>query len=230
MIKEPQIPLFDLVVSLSKAMDLVSPAIVGHHKRVAYTALSIGAELGLPMEQQNELVLAGALHDSGALSIKERLDALEFDLENPHKHAELGYRLFQSFKPLSNVALLIRYHHVPWNDGEGRAFNGKQVPMGSHILHLADRVDVLTNKQQEVLGQVKEICERLKNHSGKMFMPDVVEGFMSLSTKEYFWLDLVSPAIDSILSHKVRLATILGQTCCTNRNLGEAGKVNKGGI
>ncbi|MBT9132940.1 MAG: 3'3'-cGAMP-specific phosphodiesterase 1 [Firmicutes bacterium] len=208
MIKEPQIPLFDLVVSLSNAMDLVSPAVVGHHKRVAYIAFSIGAELGLPIEQQNELVLAGALHDSGAFSLRDRLDTLQFELENPHKHSELGYLLFQSFEPLSNVALLVRYHHVPWNEGGGHEFKGKQVPMGSHLLHLADRIDVLINKQQEVLGQVKGIGERIKESSGKMFMPEMVEAFMRLATKEYFWLDVVSPSIDSILSNRVKLATI----------------------
>jgi HD-GYP domain-containing protein (c-di-GMP phosphodiesterase class II) len=208
MIKESQIPLFDLVVSLSNAIDLVSPAVVGHHKQVAYIALSIGAALGLPMEQQIELVLAGALHDSGALSLRDRLDTLRFELENPHEHAELGYLLFQRFEPLSNIALLVRYHHVPWNEGGGHEFKGKQVPMCSHILHLADRIDVLISKQQEVLGQVKGIVERIKESSGKMFMPELVEVFMSLATKEYFWLDVVSPSIDSILSNRVRLATI----------------------
>lgn len=208
MIKEPQILLFDLVVSLSNAMDLVSPVVVGHHKRVAYIALSIGEELGLPMEQQNELVLAGVLHDSGALSLRDRLSTLQFELENPHEHAELGYLLLRRFEPLSNAALLVRYHHVPWNEGDGHEFEGKQVPMGSHLLHLADRLEVLISKQQEVLGQVKGIGERIKESSGKMFMPDLVGAFLSLATKEYFWLDIVSTSIDSILSNRVRLATI----------------------
>lgn len=72
--------------------------------------------------------------------------------------------------------------------------------MGSHILHLADRIDVLINKQQEILGQVKGIVERIKEFSGKMFMPELVDAFMSLASKEYFWLSIVSPSIDSILN------------------------------
>jgi HD-GYP domain-containing protein (c-di-GMP phosphodiesterase class II) len=200
--------LFNLVFSLSSAIDLVSPVVVGHQKRVAYIALSIGAELGLPREQQEELLLAGALHDCGAFSLKERLDILRFDHENPHKHAELGYLLLQKFEPLSNIALLVRYHHVPWNEGRGHEFKGEKVPMGSHILHLADRIDVLINKQQEILGQVKGIVERIKEFSGKMFVPELVDAFISLSPKEYFWLSVVSLSIDSILSNRFRSATI----------------------
>jgi len=208
MIKEPQIPLFDLITSLSTAMDLVSSAVVNHHKQVAYIAFSIGAELGLPTEQQNELVLAGALHDIGALSLKDRMDTLQFEVENPHQHAESGYLLLKMFEPLSSAAALVRFHHVPWNERGGSEFKGKQVPLGSHLLHLADRAAVLVNKQQEVLGQVKRVCERLLEHSGKMFMPEQVDAFMSLASREYFWLDIVSPSIGSILSNRARLATI----------------------
>ena len=36
-----RIPLFDLVMSLSSAIDLISPDLVRHHKQVAYIALRI---------------------------------------------------------------------------------------------------------------------------------------------------------------------------------------------
>jgi len=49
----------------------VSPALVDHHKQVAYIASCIGEELGLPLEKQKDLILAGALHDIGALSLAE---------------------------------------------------------------------------------------------------------------------------------------------------------------
>lgn len=74
MIKEPRIPLLDLAICLSNAMDLISPTVVNHHKRVAYIALNIAAEIGLSTEEQNNLLLAGLLHDSGILSLKEKLD------------------------------------------------------------------------------------------------------------------------------------------------------------
>jgi hypothetical protein len=38
---ELNVPLFDMVMCLSDAMDLVSPIVTGHHKRVAYIAYSL---------------------------------------------------------------------------------------------------------------------------------------------------------------------------------------------
>ena len=172
MIKEPRVHLFDIVMCLSGAMDLVNPALVNHHKQVAHIAFSIGTQLGLPNDQRNELVLAGLLHDSGALSLEERLGTLSFELEAPHKHAELGYLLLRNFEPLANVADLVRHHHVPWNAGAGSEFKGRQVLVGSHILHLADRVAVLIDKRQEVVrrnrlaGTVLKHVVDLQIHSG----------------------------------------------------------------
>lgn len=210
MINEPQISLFELVTCLSEATDLVSPALTDHHKQVAYISLCLGKELGLSPENISQLVIAGAFHDIGALSLKERLDALQFELEDPyqHTHAETGYYLLKLFSPLSQIAEVIRFHHVYWNWGKGKQFRGQKVPIESHILHLADRVSVLIDKQREVLSQVSNISEQIENQSGKMFNPGLVEAFTSLANKEFFWLDLVSKSIGSILSNQLSLKTV----------------------
>jgi len=86
-----QIDICDVVTSLSEAVDLVDTRVNHHHKRVAYIAYKISEELGLSARELQEIVIAGQLHDIGALIINAP----------------------------SNVA------------------------MGSHILHLADRVEIL---------------------------------------------------------------------------------------
>ncbi|AZR73977.1 phosphohydrolase [Anoxybacter fermentans] len=208
MIKELHVSLFDIIICLSDALDLISPAVINHHKRVAYIALNIAAEMGLSKEEQTGLIIAGILHDIGAFSLKERLSSLNFELDFPHQHAEKGYFLLKIFEPFARVAPLVRYHHVPWNNGEGSKFKGESVPLGSHILHLADRIDALINKQQEVLGQVKEICEKINQYSGELFIPDLVEVFNRLAEKEYFWLDAVSSSINQVLARKARFITV----------------------
>ncbi|NOY44864.1 MAG: HD domain-containing protein [Deltaproteobacteria bacterium] len=208
MIKEPRVQLFDLIECLSKAMDLVCPSLVNHHERVAYIAFSIGAEIGLPPERLRELVLAGSLHDSGALSLRERLDALRFDVEDPFEHAELGYLLLRSFEPLGAVARLVRHHHVHWDSrGEVSDAAGEDIPLGSHILHLADRVAVLIRDGEDTLGQVRGICEKIVERSGSLFSPELVEVFRSLAVKEYFWLDAASDSPGGVLRSMVGLET-----------------------
>lgn len=204
--KEPRIPLTDLLFCLSDVIDLVSPSVADHHKRVAYIASSIGAEFGLPVEQQNELVLAGILHDVGALSLKQRLDLLQFEVQDPHRHALIGYQLLQPFGPLSEAALLVRYHHASWNGDVGER---EPAPLGSYVLHLADRVDTLMNRQRGISESVRrEVCERIGKLSGQLFMPDLVDAFMHLARREYFWYDIVSPSLDAILSRRVRSVTV----------------------
>ncbi len=201
---ETKIKLLDLIMCLSDAMDFIDPAVVSHHKQVAYIAYSIGTEMGLSLAQQNELLLAGALHDIGAFSLKERKDILQFEIDNPSRHAEAGYALLKLFEPLSSVASIIRFHHISWDQAKRAEFKKQRVPVASHIVHLADRVAILINKKQEVLGQVSGIRERIKDKSGTMFMPQIVDAFMNSSSKEYLWLDIVSPSIHSILSHKLK--------------------------
>jgi HD-GYP domain-containing protein (c-di-GMP phosphodiesterase class II) len=103
---------------------------------------------------------------------------------------------------------MIRFHHRPWDHGSGAAFNGQQVPVASHILHLADRVAVLIQKKYEVLRQVPSICRRVGDEADKMFMPDAVDAFNNLASKEYFWLDIVSPSLQTGFSQKFRQETI----------------------
>jgi len=208
MIRELQISLWDLLMCLANATDLVCPAVADHHKRVAYIAYNIGTELDLPNEEREELAVAGAVHDMGALSVKERLNLLKFEVETPHRHAEQGYLFLRTFAPLADAATLVRFHHVPWNNGRGTEFAGKPVPIGSHILHLADRVAVLIDKRQEILGQVDTIRERIKARSGTMFAPKLVDAFMDLAGKEFFWLDVVSQSTPSVLKARASSGVI----------------------
>ncbi|PRX33495.1 HD domain-containing protein [Orenia metallireducens] len=222
---ELNVPLFDMVMCLSDAMDLVSPIVTGHHKRVAYIASSIGRELELSKEEEKDLIIAGALHDAGAFSLNERMDSVnwnisdevyeetEFFTTGPFyeyvgtiSHAELGYHLIKKFNPFVKIAEIIRYHHVPWENGEGKCFKGEKVPLGSHIIHLADAIDILINKEtseEDILSQSKVISKKILQEVGHNFSLELVEAFLSLAEREAFWFDIVSSAIDRTLSKRV---------------------------
>jgi HD-GYP domain-containing protein (c-di-GMP phosphodiesterase class II) len=75
-------------------------------------------------------------------------------------------------------------------------------------LHLADRVAVLIHKKQEVLYQVPAIRRRIGEETDKLFMPRVVDAFNDLAAKEYFWLDIVSPSLQTGFSQKFKQTTI----------------------
>lgn len=207
MLKESTVPLFDVVMCLSEAADLIAPVIPHHQNQVAYIAFRICEEMGSKELDPDEVALAGAVHDIGAISVKDRKSALDFEFEfhmqEAQEHAFLGYALLKLVEPLSDVAETVKFHHILWNDGAGREFKGEPVPPSSHIIHLADRVAVVVKKDRSVLGQVPEIRKRVAEHSGKMFPPEAVEAFMICSEREAFWLDAFSVSPKDILTTSV---------------------------
>lgn len=205
---EYRIPLLDLVLTMSTAADLVSPAVGGHHKRVTYIAGRLGVELGLPAMAVQDLVVAAALHDIGAFSLQERTDSLEFELVRPQQHAELGFLLLEEIGPLACPAEIIRHHHVRWEGGEGRRERGHDVPELSHVLHLADRIDATALESRNILADARSISERVVAQTGTMFAPDPVEAFRRLAELECFWLDLTSPAVEEVLRRTVVVSVL----------------------
>ena len=164
--KDLQLNLWDLVSSLAKTFDMMSPAVADHCQRVAYLALRLGEELNLPAGELRDIIVAGALHDIGAFSLNERLDILAFEVNKPERHSLAGFLLLKDVPLFSRASSLVRFHHLPWREGEGAAWNGKPVPRISHILHLADRVAVSISRGPAVLGQVAGICETVSRHKG----------------------------------------------------------------
>jgi len=192
---ELSVPLSDLINCLSDTIDLVSPSLADHHKRVALVAYALACQLGLSEAEALDLYFAGNLHDIGALSLTDRVRLIQFEGSEPHHHAETGALLLETFSPLARLGELVRFHHVKWADGAGEVQRDRQVPLGSHILHLADRISVLIGQLDGIhlLVRAPEILARIEEASGDMFSPSLVEAFHDLSSKESFWLGLAFP-------------------------------------
>jgi HD-GYP domain-containing protein (c-di-GMP phosphodiesterase class II) len=200
-----QIALYPLLRNIANATDLISPILVNHHKKVSFIAATLGQTIGLPQAAVEQLAIAGAVHDIGGLSIRRRLDSFDFEELNPDLHAVPGFVLLSSFPPFAELARLILFHHVCWQNGRGREYRGKQVPVLSHLLHLADRIAVRIDPRQEILSQKQEIIRDIGERSGKVFVPEQVAAFRETAAKEVFWLDLSAPEVSEILQERLQL-------------------------
>ena len=198
-----RVDMFDLVSSVAKIVDMMNPAVGSHHMQVAYLADRLGEALNFSGDQRFELFVAAALHDIGAFSLKDRLDLLEFEDKKPGEHSVAGSLILDTFKPFSPMARLVKFHHVPWKNGEGAIQAGESVPMGSHIIHLADRVAVQISKKVPVLGQVRRICEAVSARKGETFVPEHVDALLEMAKREYIWLDAASESIEVILRRTI---------------------------
>jgi HD-GYP domain-containing protein (c-di-GMP phosphodiesterase class II) len=208
MIREPHCSLFDLAICISDACDLVSPVLANHHKQVAYIAFSIGNEMGLEDYRLNDLVLAGAIHDVGALALGERMDLMDFDLVDTNKHARVGYNLLRQFKPTERIAEIILHHHHHWDGSNDDGVPEGNVMVESDILHLADRIASLIIHTKNIISQFEAILQEILKYRRTLFGPDICNAFVSLSKKEYFWLDTISPTIYRTLRQRTRMHSL----------------------
>ena len=187
MLAENQIFIYDFAWAISEAIDLISPVLRGHHKKVTYISKSIAKEMGLSNDEIHDIILAAMLHDIGAFSMKEWGMLLSFEA-NGHDfghHAFWGYSLLKNFEPLAGVSELIRCHHANF------AQSHRDVPIGSFVIHLADRVSLYIDEEKEILKQVPQILSNL-GKKRETFHPDVFFAFEQLADKEYFWIEASS--------------------------------------
>jgi HD-GYP domain-containing protein (c-di-GMP phosphodiesterase class II) len=194
------VTLRSVVNAISSTVDLVNDNLTRHHQRVAFISHTIGEQMKISRERAYDLILAAAMHDIGTLShdgeSSELHNVLDQDVES---HAETGYILLNKFKPLERVANIIKYHHHQWEDGKGHVAGGKIVPYEGHIIHLADFVDMLINKDVYILHQKKAILETVRSQSGTMFAPTVVNAFLEAFSNDYNWLHLDHLRLDEVI-------------------------------
>ena len=193
------VSLFDMLASLSTALDMIDFELIDHHNRVCYIATKLATHLRFSPEEINDIYMAALMHDIGAIVFSDRLKLNNFEVKKAHLHGELGALLLSRFEPFQKFAPLVRFHHVPWNYGEGKYAFGDKVPYGSHILHLADRIAVLVDRRKPVLAQASVINEKIRAKSGSMFVPAFVDAYLEISQQDAFWLDLMSPSIERVI-------------------------------
>jgi len=201
-------PIYELVLCLAQAVDLVSPLVADHHKRTAQITYALGRQLKLSTDELMDLVIAAALHDVGGLTQQDRLVALDFEYQNPYGHAVMSYLLLRSFPPFQKPAEIVRFHHVPWCNGAGKVFDNVPVPDGSHLLQLADRIAILIDQKKDVLEQVDDIMCKVCEQEGERFNPEHVAALKQLAKIEAFWLDTIYLVDLGRLSSRLKWKTL----------------------
>lgn len=187
-----QVDLWQLVYTLSDALDLVGVNDRYHGKRVAVMAATIGEELGWDRLVLEKVFFGGLLHDSGVSSTRVHKQLVsELDWSGANTHCELGEALLSEFTPLKHLAPLVRYHHTHWDELIEIGLPG-EIARLSNLIYLVDRVDALASKHYglDLLLMRNQIRGTIGRHRASNFAPELVEAFLEVSFKESFWLRL----------------------------------------
>ncbi len=191
----------ELLLAISSMDSLNDPILAIHAARTAFIAYSIAKELGHPARELYDILVAGLLHDVG-LPVSHSDDCIAAikdlnrneECEEIHFHTELGYRLLNMFKNLKSIAKIVRYHHHAYTC---ESTNDK-VPLGSHIVHIADRIDIFVTENfgedesySKVLSSPATLEQFLKRASEKNLHPKLVQLFINkVNQREAFWYTL----------------------------------------
>lgn len=190
------ISLKELAVPIIKSIDSCNYLLKSHHRRTAVIAYHIGKKMNLDCDQLFRLIIAAAVHDVGALSVQERNALIQADVHNPRPHCEMGYRMLSSFGPFKDVAKIIRHHHIHYD--ASLSMDEGEVLLDSHILHLADRVDIFVNPDVFVLRQKAAVVEKIRAGVGTTFHPDVFAAFIQASAPDIFWIEINNLELDQL--------------------------------
>lgn len=187
--------LTNLLRALSLALELSDGDLSRHHWRTAMIADRIAMHIGLPHSERQTLLYAALLHDIGAAARWEERRNLytHQPLPDLKHHAEAGYLLLKDSRHFGAMALPIRHHHDYWDGSAPSGLAGRDIPLLSRILCLADTVEVLLRDDVYILEQRDGVMARVAGERGTKFDPELVRALEELAQQECFWLDLSNP-------------------------------------
>jgi len=158
-----------------------------HSDDVTEYALALASELGLSLDTQRSLRIAGLLHDVGKVGVPDNLlrkpaRLSQEEYEAIKQHVMLGELIIKGIPNLREVVSAVASHHECF-DGTGypRGLMGTEIPLLGRILAVTDAYSAMTTDRpyRKALSP-EEAQAELKRVSGTQLDPKVVGAFLEL--------------------------------------------------
>jgi len=171
-----------IVSAFSKVIELKDQYTKHHLESTAEIAVKIGKKIGMCSEAQEQLWMAGHLHDIGKVQVPGeilnkvgRLTPVEFDVIK--EHSIHGYEILKDFDFGFPLAEIVAQHHERL-DGSGypNGLKGSEIHYMSKIIAVADVLDALQSDRSYRSKMSKEdIITILSAGAGIHFEPELVK-------------------------------------------------------
>jgi HD-GYP domain-containing protein (c-di-GMP phosphodiesterase class II) len=192
-----KITLKEFALPLIKSIDSFNYLLKSHHRRVAVISYFIGKKMGLSEKLLTDLVIAAAMHDIGALSVQERDMLIQEDVERPEPHCLMGHKMLANFSVFEDISRIIKHHHIKYEE-LGRIKDA--VKLESHIIHLADRVDISITPDIFILNQKQQVRDRIISKRGSTFHPEVCDAFTEVAKADIFWMEINNMTLEQVFN------------------------------
>ncbi len=154
-------------------VELRDPYTAGHQEHVGDLAKAIAADLGFDAHYQEDIMIAGYLHDIGKiivpieiLSKPGKLTEEEFNLVK--NHVQAGHEILNGLTFNQDITNGVREHHERL-DGSGypRSLKGDEISINGRILAVADVVDAMSSHRpyRASLGIEKALDEIMRGRN-----------------------------------------------------------------
>ena len=180
--------LMNSIRAFATLMEMRNSYVGNHSRKVAEATKLIADKMCNDKEEARDVEIAALLHDIGKIGVPDRalcketrrLSAEERELNR--RHPLLGHAAVNSFQGLQRVALLIRHHHEKYNGtGYPDRLKGEDIPLGSRIIAVPDRYDVLMNSEKHRgnsrFSEAEAVAD-IRRRAGSDFDPFVVQCFL----------------------------------------------------
>jgi len=174
-----------IIISMSKLLELHDHYTRGHMENVGKSARKIARELRLTENQIDQAYYAGLIHDIGKTIISKEILNKKGALTNEEyslikEHPRTGYDILSQSSQMNNLSKNILYHHERW-DGKGypEGISGENIPIISRILTVADAFDAMIHDRpyRKALSLEKAKLELISG-SNKQFDKNVVDALL----------------------------------------------------
>ncbi len=183
--------------SLAYCHEAKDPYSKGHSDRVARLSMSILRTMNVESPTQEQMHIAGQLHDIGKIGVKESVlhkpgPLSENELEHVKSHPIIAARILRPVIQDVAVADMILHHHERF-DGRGypHGLAGDSIPLGSRILAVADSVDAMTSpRPYRPPESVESALREVQDSVGTRYDPDVVKALSEVLSRDDWVMQL----------------------------------------
>ncbi|OFA02463.1 HD domain-containing phosphohydrolase [Duganella sp. HH101] len=177
----------ETIMLLCRASEYRDPETGAHIQRMAHYSRLIAEQLGLPEEQQQDVLNAAPMHDIGKVGTPDhillkpgRLDPDEMAVMR--QHAGIGYNILKDCQArmLQLAAEIALTHHERY-DGTGypRGLAGEAIPLVGRIVAVADVFDALTSvRPYKSAWSMEDARQHLLDNCGGHFDPRCVDALL----------------------------------------------------
>ena len=183
------------VTAISHMVELRDPYTAGHEARVGDLAAEIAREMGLDIDTQYGLRIAGLVHDIGKISVPSeyltkptRLTVSEFEIIKTH--ASNGYSILKNIDfpwPIAEVA----YQHHERINGSGypRGLSGDEILLEAKIIAVADVIESMaTNRPYRHAQGIDKALDEIRRNQGILYDTHVCEAALKLFKQQGYQL------------------------------------------